>query len=250
MAVLGLSCCVWLSLVVARGRLSLLWSVGLTVAAWAPLFAVICGPRCGGLSCFGAPALGCLGCSRCDLLALAALQHWEPSWTRDQTRVPCIGRWILIHYTTRKVLATFFSSDKRVDMSVHSILPTLDFSPEKGPRWTHLYAESKGQMSAWAGSLLTSGACLSEVHLCRPLDSGAARSLNGIVLPLAPRSPRRLHSPLPQAGQAAFLQPPLTLEGAASSSGRPGRSVACCFPLFLCLPKASAADKSSQVGEV
>ena len=27
----------------------------------------------------------------------------ESSWTRDQTQVPCIGRWILNHWTTREV---------------------------------------------------------------------------------------------------------------------------------------------------
>ena len=118
-------------------------------AACAPLFAVICRPHCGGFSCFvGAPALGCSGYSSCDLLALVAQQHVDPSWSRDQTRVLCIGRWILTHYTTREVLATFFSSDKRADMRVHSRLPTVDFNPEKGPRWTHRYIESKGQTSA------------------------------------------------------------------------------------------------------
>ena len=25
------------------------------------------------------------------------------SWTRDQTHIPCTGRWILIHWTTREV---------------------------------------------------------------------------------------------------------------------------------------------------
>ena len=30
--------------------------------------------------------------------------HVESSWTRDRTHVPCIGRWILNHQTTREVL--------------------------------------------------------------------------------------------------------------------------------------------------
>ena len=34
---------------------------------------------------------------------LVAPQHVESSWTRDQTPVPCLGRWILIHCATRKV---------------------------------------------------------------------------------------------------------------------------------------------------
>ena len=36
------------------------------------------------------------------------------SWTRDQTHVPCIGRWILIHRTNRQVHKwTFFSFFKK-----------------------------------------------------------------------------------------------------------------------------------------
>ena len=34
---------------------------------------------------------------------LVALQHVGSSWTRDQTRVHCIGMWILNHSTTREV---------------------------------------------------------------------------------------------------------------------------------------------------
>ena len=36
-------------------------------------------------------------------MGLVALQHTESPRTRDQTRVPCTGRWILHHYTTGKV---------------------------------------------------------------------------------------------------------------------------------------------------
>ena len=32
----------------------------------------------------------------------------ESSWTRDQTRVPCTGWWILNHWTTREVLYIHF----------------------------------------------------------------------------------------------------------------------------------------------
>ena len=38
-------------------------------------------------------------------MGLAAPWHVWSSQTRDQTRVPCIGRWILNHRTTREVLA-------------------------------------------------------------------------------------------------------------------------------------------------
>ena len=34
---------------------------------------------------------------------LVALRHMESSWTRDQMHVPCIGRQILYHWTTREV---------------------------------------------------------------------------------------------------------------------------------------------------
>ena len=50
---------------------------------------------------FGLQQLWCMG--------LVTSQHVESSWTRDQTCVPCIGRWILNHLTTRKVLFYNFS---------------------------------------------------------------------------------------------------------------------------------------------
>ena len=37
-------------------------------------------------------------------MGLVALPHVGSSRTRDRTRVPCIGRWILNHCTTREVL--------------------------------------------------------------------------------------------------------------------------------------------------
>ena len=83
-----------------------------------------CGARashCGGFSC-GAWASRCTGFSSCSTWAqqlwlagcraqaqqlqcmgLVALQHVGSFWTRDQTRVPCIGRWILNHRATREV---------------------------------------------------------------------------------------------------------------------------------------------------
>ena len=41
----------------------------------------------------------------CGTTGLAAPQHGESSWTRDQTCVPCVGTCILYHWTTREVLA-------------------------------------------------------------------------------------------------------------------------------------------------
>ena len=40
-------------------------------------------------------------------MGLVALQHVGSSQTRDQTRVPCIGRWILNHCATREVLNVY-----------------------------------------------------------------------------------------------------------------------------------------------
>ena len=42
--------------------------------------------------------------SICGARTLVAPRHVESCWTRDRTRVSCIGRWIPIHHSTRKVL--------------------------------------------------------------------------------------------------------------------------------------------------
>ena len=63
----------------------------------------------------------CIGSSYCRawaqvhgwevvLTGLVAPRHVESSRTRDQTRVPCIGRWILNHWTTREVPQSAFLS--------------------------------------------------------------------------------------------------------------------------------------------
>ena len=66
--------------------------------------------HCGGFSCCGAQALAAqalvvaaCGLSNWGSWALVALWHVEVSQTRDWTQVSCIGRWIIIHYTTREV---------------------------------------------------------------------------------------------------------------------------------------------------
>ena len=41
--------------------------------------------------------------------SLVARRHVESSWTRDQTHVPCTGRWTLRHWTTRGVRFGIFS---------------------------------------------------------------------------------------------------------------------------------------------
>ena len=42
------------------------------------------------------------------LTGLAALRQVDPSQTRDRTRVPCAGRWLVNHCTTREVQKTTF----------------------------------------------------------------------------------------------------------------------------------------------
>ena len=42
-----------------------------------------------------------------------ALWHVESFQSRDRTQVLCIGKWILIHYTTRRVLTQFFNAVSR-----------------------------------------------------------------------------------------------------------------------------------------
>ena len=69
-----------------------------------------CGTRashCHGFSCCRAKALEhrLSGCGRTDLVAP---QNMKSSWTRDRTYVPCIGRWMLIHCTTREVRLAHF----------------------------------------------------------------------------------------------------------------------------------------------
>ena len=81
-----------------------LWQVGATLQLW------WAGSQCGGFSC-GAWALGHVGFSSCHLwtqqlwlMGLVALWHTEFPQARGRTQDPCIGRQILDHQTTRKVL--------------------------------------------------------------------------------------------------------------------------------------------------
>ena len=41
---------------------------------------------------------------------LVALRHVESSQTKDQTSVPCIDKWILNHWTTKKVQDPYISN--------------------------------------------------------------------------------------------------------------------------------------------
>ena len=71
--------------------------------------------HCGGFSCCRAQALSTLvqqlpltgstvGTQQLWHMDLVAPRYVESFQTRDLTHVPCIGRWILIHYTTREIL--------------------------------------------------------------------------------------------------------------------------------------------------
>ena len=72
--------------------------------------------HCGGFSCCGALGSRRAGFSSCGTRAqqlwctgLAALRHVGSSRTKTRTRVPCIGRLILNHCTTREALHSFKS---------------------------------------------------------------------------------------------------------------------------------------------
>ena len=74
--------------------------------------------HCSGLSCFRARVLGRVGFSNCSRSVVAA--HglhcpWgccpsESSWTRNRTRVLCIGRWFHNHWTSREASFPPFDS--------------------------------------------------------------------------------------------------------------------------------------------
>ena len=91
---LGLHCC-RISVVVKSGSYS-------HCVAWA-LY-------CPAFSCCWGCALG-VQTQKLWCTGLVALRHVESSRTRDQTRVPCPGRWTLIHCTTREICHT---SSKRL----------------------------------------------------------------------------------------------------------------------------------------
>ena len=95
LATLGLHCCMWAF--TSCGGWELLCSCGAQVSH--------CRAR----------ALECTGFSCCSSRAqwlwhecLVAPKHVESSRTRDWTHVPCIGRWILNHWTTRELQIEYF----------------------------------------------------------------------------------------------------------------------------------------------
>ena len=87
------------------------WLHRVFVAVYGLSLVAVCRLLIGWGSC-GARALGFSSCSTWAqylwYLGLIALQHVDSSQTRDQTRVPCIGRQVLIHWTTREVHHSIF----------------------------------------------------------------------------------------------------------------------------------------------
>ena len=72
---------------------------------------------------------------------LAAWWHVESSWTRDRTCVPCKGRWILIHCTTREILL----------LTLHSLWPHLHLYISHHWNNSHVYIASLNvpQLFTW-----------------------------------------------------------------------------------------------------
>ena len=53
-------------------------------------------------------------------MVLHALHLVGSSWSRDTTHVPCIGRQILNHWTTKEVLARFSSSIGQYSLDIQN----------------------------------------------------------------------------------------------------------------------------------
>ena len=96
LAVSGLRRCVRISLAVANGSYPSLRCMGFSLQ-WLLLLQSL-GSRHAGFSSCGAQP------QQLWLMGLVAPQHVGSSQTRDRTRVPCIGRQILNHCTTREVV--------------------------------------------------------------------------------------------------------------------------------------------------
>ena len=98
MAMLGLCCCEYFSLVAASTGYALVSGCGLSLR-WLLLLKTVCS-RVHGLQQLWLPG------SRAEAQqlrqGLVAPRHVGTSWIRDRTHVSCIGRWILNHWTTRE----------------------------------------------------------------------------------------------------------------------------------------------------
>ena len=86
-------------------------------------------PHRGGFSCWGTRALGTWALV-VVVHRLVAPQHVGSSLTRDQTHVSYIGRWTVIHWTTREVLFNLFKPCIHGVCAVASVLcNTMDCDP-------------------------------------------------------------------------------------------------------------------------
>ena len=94
--------------------------------------------HCGGFSFYAAQALGAQRLQYLWLSGLTAPWHVESSWARDRTRVPCTGRRILIHCTTREV-----AHEKFLRLLTHG--------------WEVLTANEENLLWSWASLSLSLG---------------------------------------------------------------------------------------------
>ena len=76
-------------------------------------------------------------------MGLVSQRHVKSSWTRDWTYVPCIGRQILNHWTTREVLGTSLFIATSLEMGNISDVLGLLSSLEKPAKKFLLYMSSK-----------------------------------------------------------------------------------------------------------
>ena len=102
MAVLDLHCSAGFSLAAVSGGFSFLEHAGFSL--WWLVLLQGTGSRACGLQ-----LLWHLG-SVVVAHGISCLTACQSSWTRDQTHVPCIGRWTFNHRTTREVQQTFIKS--------------------------------------------------------------------------------------------------------------------------------------------
>ena len=85
-----------------------------------------------------------------------APQHMESSWTRDLTCVPCIGRQILNHWTTREVLLALLKDSELVgqsgwDGAIGRLLGNVHLG------WAPAWPSDVGMgVSCWGSLVLTS----------------------------------------------------------------------------------------------
>ena len=81
-------------------------------------------------------------------IGLAAPQHVESFWTRDQTCVPCTGRLILIHCTTREVPQFIYLN--LLSLTTEEGFPSPPNTELESRSWGQLWAREPG-LAAWSG---------------------------------------------------------------------------------------------------